>query len=197
MTHHIYRTEAIILTSQPVAEANRYYYILTKDLGVIAASAQGVSLAKSKLKFSLQPFSLSTISLVKGKYGWRIVNAQSQKSYYHLFKHNARHKGILARVLALVRRLVQGEESNSRLYQTVVDHFVFLEANAELTIEESQLIEYSLVLSILHFLGYMPVVPLIDGLIDEPLEKARLERMRPHRRVILEQINQALKETQL
>ena len=55
--HHIYTTKAIIIKSLPLGEANKIYFLLTKDLGFIKASAQGVRLDKSKLKGHLEDFS--------------------------------------------------------------------------------------------------------------------------------------------
>lgn len=197
MTHHIYRTLAIVITTTPVAEANRHYYLLTRDLGVIGATAQGVRLSKSKLKFGLQPLSLAQISLVKGKQGWKIVNALPEKSYYQQFKNAYDAQGVVARVLALVRRLVQGEEVNERLYATVIDHFQFLEQQKDLTAEDILLIEYSLVLSILHLLGYMPDSELAKSIVNESISRNLIDSMRANRKSILAQINQSLKETQL
>ena len=65
--HHIYTTKAIIIRSIPIGEANKYYFLLTEDLGFIRATAQGVRLDKSKLKGHLQDFCFVEISLVKGK----------------------------------------------------------------------------------------------------------------------------------
>src|ERR1035437_4083782 len=75
--HHIYTTKAIIIKSVPIGEANKYYFLLTEDLGFIRASAQGVRLDKSKLKGHLQEFCLVKISLVKGKEVWRITGVET------------------------------------------------------------------------------------------------------------------------
>ena len=47
--HHIYHTEGIILGSRNFGEAGKYYYLLTRDLGLVYASAQGVRKMSSKL----------------------------------------------------------------------------------------------------------------------------------------------------
>ena len=54
--HHIYHTEGIILGSRNFGEAGKYYYIFTRDLGMITAGAQGVRKMSSKLRFVLQDF---------------------------------------------------------------------------------------------------------------------------------------------
>ena len=75
MLHHIYHTEGFVLSGQSVGEANKYFRIFTKDFGMVGAMAQGIRLLQSKLRYSLQDYSYSKISLVRGKQVWRIVGA--------------------------------------------------------------------------------------------------------------------------
>lgn len=197
MTHHVYRTNALILTTTPVAEANRYYYLLTKDFGVVGATAQGVRWLKSKLKFALQPLSLSEISLVKGRNGWKIINAYSEKNYFYQFKENIYARAMIARVLSLVRRLVIGEDINKDLYNTIISHINFLEQNMKLSVSDIELIEYRLVFCILYTLGYLPhsdlALKVVNGVLDEKL----LLILQPQKKMMLEQINRSLRATQL
>ena len=73
--YHIHHTEGIILGSKNFGEAGRYYFIFTRDLGMIYASAQGVRKMSSKLRYILQDFSYIKIDLVKGKDFWRVASA--------------------------------------------------------------------------------------------------------------------------
>ncbi len=72
--HHIYHTEGIILGSKNFGEAGRYYFIFTRELGMIYASAQGVRKMSSKLRFVLQDFAYLKIDLIQGKDFWRITS---------------------------------------------------------------------------------------------------------------------------
>ena len=72
--HHIYHTEGIILGSRNIGEAGKYYYIFTRDLGMIYASASGVRKMSSKLRYVLQDFAYLKIDLVQGKDFWRVTN---------------------------------------------------------------------------------------------------------------------------
>ena len=42
MSHTIYNTEGFILKSLNFGEANKYFFIFTKDFGLIKAAAQSV-----------------------------------------------------------------------------------------------------------------------------------------------------------
>ena len=56
-----------MLSERPKKEADRVYNILTRDLGLVRAHAIGVRREESKLRGALEPYSLSSVSLVRGK----------------------------------------------------------------------------------------------------------------------------------
>ena len=71
MSYHIHETEAIVLSSRPVGEADKIIRFYTKDFGSIAVVAKGVRLEKSKLRSSLDIFMHARISFVVGKESYR------------------------------------------------------------------------------------------------------------------------------
>jgi DNA repair protein RecO (recombination protein O) len=111
MAYHIYTTRALVLSYTPVREADRLYSLLTRDLGLIRAGALAVRKEASKLRGSLEPLTLATVSLVKGKEFWRITSAESIK--------RIEVKEELARPLALLEKLVQGESAHPELFDTI------------------------------------------------------------------------------
>lgn len=193
--HNIYNTEAFILKNININEADLYIFLFTKDLGLIKAKAQGARYLKSKLRFSLQPYSFSKISLVKGKGDWKIVNAtvseniQSNLSYKNFM--------IIARVAQLLERLVQGEEKNTILYEILVSARNFLDQEIE---KQYMLdVEYILALRILDNLGYISSKALLRDFLDDPLlwNQEILDKMNQKSKVALQEINRAIKESQL
>jgi len=80
VSYHIYTTRGIVLSERPVREADRIYTIITRDLGLVQATALGVRKEASKLRGALEPFVLSKISLVRGKEHWRITSAECIRS---------------------------------------------------------------------------------------------------------------------
>lgn len=111
MSYHIYTTRGLILSARPLREADRVYSILTRDLGLIRATALGVRKESSKLRGVLEPISLSTISLVRGKEYWRITSSE-------LIRKIPASPEIL-RPLALLDKLVQGEAHHAELFDAV------------------------------------------------------------------------------
>ncbi len=135
MAYHIYTTRALVLSYTPIREADRLYVLLTEDLGLIRASAMSVRKEVSKLRGSLEPVSLSTVSLVKGKDFWRITSAETIK------RINTSPE--LARPLSLLEKLVQGETPHPELFKAVLEG---IERGEE---------ETRLVATILFHLGYL------------------------------------------
>lgn len=143
MSYHIYTTPGIVLRQWPLREADRVYTVLTRDLGLIRASAGGVRKEESKLRGALEPFSLSLVSLVKGKEYWRITSAVFEKNISTDF----------AQPLSLLEKLVRGEEKHPELFDAVREIVgVTMINHSE---EEKELLEIKLVSEMLYHLGYM------------------------------------------
>jgi recombinational DNA repair protein (RecF pathway) len=162
MSYAVYTTRGWILGSAPTGEASKMYTLYTEDFGLVHARAQGVRLLSSKLRYNLADYGLCDISLVRGKEFWRLTGASS-------LPLPEKGKVIRARVLGLVRRLVQGEEKNERLFVALED------------LSREDLSETDALCDILAALGYLDL-----GVVIGKSEREK---------ILL--INKALKETQL
>ena len=140
MSYHIYTTKGIILSARPLREADRIYSILTRDLGLLRASAIGVRKEVSKLRGSLEPISISKISLVRGKEYWRITSAEIVEPVPPAPE--------VMRPMALLEKLVQGESVNTELFDAVEGALVSSETSLEM-------FEVRLASQILFHLGYL------------------------------------------
>ncbi len=140
MSYHIYTTRGIVLSERAIGEADRIYSILTRDLGKLQARAIGVRKNTSKLRGNIEPFSLSSISFVKGKDYWRLTSAQ--------FLQNIPASPSVARPFSLIEKLVQGEEPHPELFDTV-EQFILSPQPSD------ELFEVRLVSQILFHLGYL------------------------------------------
>lgn len=139
MSYHIYTTKGIVLSERPVREADRIYSILTRDFGLVRATALGSRKEVSKLRGHIEPFSLANISLVRGKEHWRATSAE----YIHKISATL---GV-AKPLSLLEKLVQGEDAHPELFD-IVEHSV-------LNIQEGEEFEIRFVSQILFHLGYL------------------------------------------
>jgi DNA repair protein RecO len=195
--HHIYKTEGLIIGSSLSGEANKFFYIFTRDLGLIGASAQGVRRLQSKLRYSLQDFSLSQISLVRGKNNWKITNAIFDKNFYQIFNENSDKLFVCSQIFSLLKKLLAGEDKNEKLLDVVKSSLVFLE-QSELGSEEIKNFECIVVLKILHNLGYLGQSENLKKFIEEQTWSLEfLSAMNGSKKEAIENINKSIKETQL
>jgi len=192
--HHIYHTEGIILGSRNFGECGRYYYIFTRDLGMVYASAQGVRKMSSKLRFVLQDFAYLKIDLVAGKNIFRVTNASKTNILEKITKQPETF-GIFTNIACLLKRLLAGIEPNESLFADLLNGLTILE-NSQ-TKEELYNIEAIIVLRILSNLGYIGDSEVLKTFIKSPLEQEVVYEATRNRARILREINKALKETHL
>ena len=139
MSYHIYTTKGIVLAERPVREADRVYSILTREFGLIRATATGVRKEASKLRGALEPFIISSISLVRGKEYCRATSAESIQRISPSLN--------IARPLALVEKLVQGEVPHPELFDAVEQEVI--------SSSDDEMFETRFVSRILFRLGYL------------------------------------------
>ena len=192
--HHIYHTEGLILGSKNYGEAGKYYFIFTRDLGMIYASAQGVRKMSSKLRYILQDFSYVKIDFVRGKDFWRITSASKTNMLEDVAKRKETRE-VFSNVALLLKRLLQGEEVNQNLFHELLNGLSALEKSENN--EEIRNIEMLIVLRLLHNLGYIGTNDHVDNLIRSPFEQNIIFEVSQKRNKILSEINKALRESHL
>ncbi|MCK5059962.1 MAG: recombination protein O N-terminal domain-containing protein [Candidatus Pacebacteria bacterium] len=135
--------------------------ILTSEIGMVSALAQGARKTRSKLKGSLQPLSFGLYSFVKGKNGWRITYAEEKERFSNVFRQKKRIFFLWHRLFGLLRKLVAGEDQNEKLFALVESAFSFSK-ETDFSLEEERLFESIVVLRMLHILGHLPSHPSLD-----------------------------------
>jgi len=197
MSHHIYQTRGFVLGSGNFGEANQSFRILTKDLGLISASAQGVRFLKSKLRYAIHDFSYCDISLVRGKEFWRLTGVSKHLDLYEEFRGRQDIFLLFARIFSLLLRLLPGEEKNENLFQYLEEAVLFAQSK-NLEPKLVSYFEYILVLRVLFCLGYLGSSPDTSMFVESPYWSEELllkmENLTPK---ILSEINRSLRESQL
>lgn len=147
-------TRAIVLGHHDVGETSRVYRLFTADMGVVFARCQSSRSNASRHRYGLQLLSVSDMSLVRSRAGWRLTNVSPLVSLHTRHKQNPRVHALLVRVLSLVRRFVVGEEKGSELFDVVWKGLAFLE-KGDLAPQSEKWFEALFVLRILNVLGYV------------------------------------------
>ncbi len=222
--HTIFTTPGFIISSAPYSEAGKLISIFTRDLGLVRAVAQGIRFEKSKLRYHKNDYSFGTFSLVRGKEVWRLTSAQENIIENDIGMNNAGNietvkkitatesiliKEFWARIALLLRRLLQGEDINNKLFEAIYACYSFFNAglinpgsifNDKPTDIAPNLatIESLLVLRIMCALGYIGDDKDIHGFIySNEFAPALLDLAARKKTLINQHINKALKESHL
>lgn len=197
MSHTLYSTECIVLDGIDSGEANRYISLFTKEMGLVRAVAKSVREERSKLRYSLQNFSFTNATLVRGREVWRITGAEEIYSLHHDLKHDNDKLFIITQILNLLERLVHGEEKNDYLFNTISNSFDFIKEN-ELDKETLKNFEHLIVLRTLYSLGYIANKESFGELLQLTIvDNDLLKKTQEQRENIIPAINNALKEAHL
>jgi len=193
MQHHIYNTRGFVLGSEPQGESSRYVYIFTQDLGLVGVHVQNVRAVNSKLRQSLQDYSVSRISLVRGKTLWRLTNASLEQNFYLDFKNNKPALLACAQISALLKKLLAGEDKNTELFELVVHGLNILLQNSTSQDRVSG-IEVLVVLNILYNLGYVAPDTKVSNFLKSPSEyEVLLSEAIAFRKDLAEYVNKSIK----
>ena len=152
---------------------------------MIGATAQGIRLDQSKLRYHIQDFDHADISIVRGKEVWRLTGA-------HEIDHEKITK-VHIQVLKLLKRLLQGEDKNEKLFE-IIDGLY------KTKIEESnfEFVESLTVLRILNSLGYVKENKMFTEILSShKITPEFIEYVQQHKSLIIKEINTALKESHL
>jgi DNA repair protein RecO len=166
----LHTTPALVFKTYTRGEADKLFHIYTRDFGRIEASAKGIRLLKSKLRYALQTHSLSLVSLVKGKSEWRVVNAIPKK---HPIKQGGKLRQAKLHLLSLIERLIQGELRDPLFFDFIQEVLTFAEEDAE----PADLYLFAAIFA-LERLGYVSLEAEVRSLYENPLTSEVLRTFR-------------------
>jgi DNA repair protein RecO (recombination protein O) len=151
--YHLYHTPALVVGSSPRGEGSKVFSLFTRELGLLRVTATSVREERSKLRYGLQDFAYSEVTLVRGKEFWRLARAEPRFSVATELRGHVAALCMFGRVFKLLERLLAGEEKNEQLFTAVLESMRFMSGVAGVQRVES--VEVVLVLRILYLLGYL------------------------------------------
>jgi len=157
--YETHTTEVFVLDSMDAGEADKDLVLLTKEYGLLRARIAGVRKITSKNRFHIQEGARAHATLVKGRAFWRITALRD--SVCDIKKLPARL--LRARIAVLIRRLVQGESKDDRLFEHIDGVFSYIErVNPDEGVYEA--LEYLMAFRICAALGYVGDEPKVAHL---------------------------------
>jgi len=194
MSYTIHKTSGIIIGILNRGEANRVYTIMTRDLGVIRATAQSSRKETSKMRYGLQVMSYSYIDCVYGREFWRLTGVVPDISGMP-FVSNSALWSMWSRSMRLLERLIPYDEVHTELFDVVHDVYMFCQNNS-VSENDVYALEKILVVRILHHLGYWHDDK-HETYITESLSVELLDKDHMAVRDLVRSINRSLQASQL
>ncbi len=188
----IHQTQGIVLGVFENGDVDSFYYVYTKDFGLLGLLATGVRMHKSKFRYSLQPFTLIDVGFVKGKVSLRITHAESAARV-----SDTQNQRVLAKLFERLRRLVRGEEENAELYSVLLEAFWFLHARGSISEKEMYSLELLYTVRLLSSLGYWAQELLDTPFLSAPITSELCLEAYDKRVSFLPRIEHAISESQL
>ncbi len=167
MSYKTYTTQALVCGTFDCNASDRTYLLLTEMAGMIYATARSVRKEKSRQRSALQDFSLIKVSLIKGKYDWRIGSVETEGNYYQR-SINREARINVVNLFRLLKRLVSGSEPMVGFLSMVtesLDELAKAETNHKTIWQISQV-------RILSYLGYVDSDKIPKQLMTGSIQKA-------------------------
>lgn len=160
----LHTTDAFVLAGFSEGESGKAYKLFTRDFGLVYARGQGVRELKSRNRYALRTHMFCSVTLVRGKGGWRITGAHEQLLVSAL---PAR------RVLRLVSALFAQEDPSVRLFDELHAACTYSWSAVE-TVRAR--VEAVVVLRLLHALGYVaqPTSALVASVLTAECDHAHM-----------------------
>jgi len=153
--------------------------LLTTELGLVRARAEGLRRSGAKLAHALQTLSEVDATLLRGKEGWRLSGAILIDPWFSRLTPPARLRA--GRRASLTLRLVQGEETDAALFDIYHELLHSLTVEDEAQQDSAELLATLKTLSLLgHDDGELPTLEEVKSTSKE------------ERRLLIERINRSL-----
>ena len=192
--YSVHTTPGFIINAQPYGEAGKVLQIFTRELGLVTATAQGVRLEKSKLRYHTVDLSRGKFSLVRGKDLWRLVGAETEQ--FAAYPQEAQK--LVARLAKLLRRLLQGEDAEPALYDCLSDGLDYVSRPETGESPGLQAVEVLIVFRLLQRLGYIGANKDLAAFWEASVMTPDLvEQASVQKKALIQQINQALSASHL
>ncbi len=166
MAYETYITDAVVVGSFLSNTADKSYALFTERAGLVYASAKSVREERSRQRYALQDFSHITVTLVKGKTGWRIGSVDVYQNFYADAESRSA-RGSIVKLTKLLRRYVHGEIPEPLLYREFLAAMRFLSQGE---VPERELCDLLATVRLLTELGYVAPPKSLEGYLGVPYE---------------------------
>ena len=109
---------ALVLSQISYGEADVLLDLYIEGFGRTLAKSRGVKYLKSKLRYSLEPYSISVVSIIQIKSGgWQLINSDLVSNLY--YDLSGKRREVLVRIIDLLIRVLPPEDPIR-----IIDHMI-------------------------------------------------------------------------
>ncbi len=167
--YRVYTTKAIVCGAFDRMTADKTVQLFTRDAGMLYAASKSVREERSKQRYGLTEFSILTVSLIRGKAGWRITGVEP---FMNVFTSLAtrEERAYVRNLVRFLKRMVRGEDANPELFDAVIEALIRTQEHTNLARGEQETMHRACTL-----LGYLPhkdVVILTDTELRSDIARA-------------------------
>lgn len=130
----VYKTEAIVLRTMDLGEADRVLTVLTPRLGKLRVIAKGVRRPRSRIGGALQPFSDVQLVLAVGR-TWDVVTSTSLEDPHLGLRNNLHSTAAAWYVVELADRFCEGAADSLEAFRLLAQALSALDAGSEVARE--------------------------------------------------------------
>lgn len=129
----LHTTDAFVLRTYTLAEADKICVFLTKDMGKVRGVAHGARKMKSRFGSSLEPFTEVALTFFQkeGRDLMSVSNCEIVRSQFHIAARDVETASAFSYMAELLNEFLPDHEPNERLYRLVSASLEALEAIEE------------------------------------------------------------------
>ena len=188
--HHIYQSEGIVVAGVNSGDSNRKIFLFGREVGMIGAVVQSGRVLRSKLRPSIQDFTIGHYALVRGKNEWKLVGAKSSSNIFFELHSEPEKILVLSQVLSLLKKLLMEGEESREIYDLLRE---FIEYLPRTSVAELKSLECLVLLRILTKLGVLrPSAKLMPCFEDNRIDAEMLTLVATNRAEAIKLINESL-----
>jgi DNA repair protein RecO (recombination protein O) len=153
-----YKTEAVVLRSMRLGEADRILHLYTLDRGRVGAVAKGIRRTKSRFGARLEPFSHVELVLHQGSGELHTVTGVELIRPHRVAREDSYRLGVGLVGLEAMLRLFSEQEANARAFEALTRFLDLLDEAPQRPGERAALdpLALSFQLKLLWLSGYLP-----------------------------------------
>lgn len=147
------KTEAVVLATHAMREADRGYTALTPGHGKVSFIGRGALKPKAKLAAHLEPCAIVQLEIIRGARSTTVINVERQHAFTKTMT-SIEHRLLALTSMSLLDRVTHVDEEDRGLYDELLAWLHFLETQETLHPTRSTLLLGGFLLRTMRRLGY-------------------------------------------